>query len=146
MKQAIQYAWLLMFYLICLNLDAQNVGIGTVNPPYKVTVRTIGNSWGLVHTDSTVTMGSFIYSDGRAEFGTRSNHPFYLFANNLDAPPAITIESNGTNVGIGNIAPLYNLDKHSAGNAQFNMSEGIGRQTALFSRFTNRLEIQPRCF
>ncbi len=47
------------------------------------------------------------------------------------------------NVGIGTTNPAYPLDVHSSGNAQFNLVEGIGGRTALFSRYTNRLEIQP---
>ena len=46
------------------------------------------------------------------------------------------------NVGIGTPFPAYNLDIYSTGNSQFNLREGIGSQTALFSRYTNRLEIQ----
>ena len=46
------------------------------------------------------------------------------------------------NVGIGTAYPAYNLDVHSTGNAQFNLMEGIGFKNALFSRYTNRLEIQ----
>jgi hypothetical protein len=128
--------------------QAQNVGIGTINPPYKLTVQTpkTSNNWGFVQTDSNIVLGSFIYSltrGGIAEFGTQTNSPFYLFANNLDLPPAIAIEKNGVNVGIGNETPVYSLDVHSLGNAQFNLQEGIGGHTALFSRYTNRLEIQP---
>jgi hypothetical protein len=66
-----------------------------------------------------------------------------LFASNADSPPAITLASGGVNVGIGNTSPIYNLDLHSGGNAQFNLREGIGGQTALFSRYSNRLEVQP---
>lgn len=53
------------------------------------------------------------------------------------------INSYAQNVGIGTITPAYNLDIHSQGNAQFNLIEGIGGHTALFSRYSNRLEIQP---
>ncbi len=125
--------------------NAQNVGIGTTTPLYPLHLQTPGNvsSWGVMHTNGNVYLGSFIYQTGIAEFGTRSNHPFYLFANNNDNPPAIAIDNSGINVGIGNTSPLYNLDLHGAGNAQFNLREGIGGQTALFSRYTNRLEIQP---
>jgi len=123
--------------------NAQNLGIGTTTPAYKLTVQSPTNDWGFANTDGNVVLGSYIYSTGIAEFGTRSRHSFCLFANNFDNPPAIAIDSFGLNVGIGNRSPIYSLDVHSTGNAQFNLMEGIGGQTALFSRYTNRLEIQP---
>jgi hypothetical protein len=143
MKKTIPASLLLIFCSSFLTAFSQNVGIGTTTPGYKLTVKTPSNNWGFVHTDSIVTLGSYIYSGGMGGFGTRSNHPLYLFSSNTDSPPAITLAANGINVGIGTTAPAYNVDVHSAGNAQFNLREGIGSQTALFSRYTNRLEIQP---
>lgn len=127
--------------LVTVLSNAQNIGIGTT-PAYKLTVQTPAARWGYVHTDGTVTLGSYI-STGVGEFGTKSNHPFYLFANNMDSPPAIAIDSFGINVGIGNILPKYNLDIYSASNAQLLLTDGASGQTALFSRYNNRLEIQP---
>ena len=54
----------------------------------------------------------------------------------------INLNLTAQNVGIGTASPVYNLDVRSFGNAQFNLREGIGLQTALFSRYSNRLEIQ----
>jgi hypothetical protein len=134
---------LAVLIIFSLYTNAQNIGIGTKTPAYPLTVQAPTNGWGIAHTDGTVTIGSYIYSAGIGEFGTRSNHPFYLFANNLDNPPAIAIDKGGINVGIGNLTPIYTLDVHSGGNAQFNLKEGVGGHTALFSRYSNRLEIQP---
>ena len=84
---------LLAALMACVSLwaNAQNVGIGTDTPFYKLTIKTQPNNWGIVHTDGNVSIGSFIYSSGIGEIGTRSNHPFYLFANNMDNPAAINI-------------------------------------------------------
>jgi len=131
-----------LFLLSAFDTKSQNVGIGTNNPAYKLTVKTPANSWGLMHTDSTVYLGSYIYPGGAAGFGTRSNHPLYLFTNNTDAPPAITLDAGGVKVGVGTFTPAYNLDIHSAGNAQLRLQEGVGAQTALLSRYTNRFEMQ----
>ena len=119
-----------------------NVGIGTIHPQYKLTVQTPGGNWGFMHTDSSVYIGSYIYSGSAAGFGTRSNHPLYLFANNVDNPPAIAIDKGGTFVGIDNNNPIYNLDVHSLGDAQMSLTNQNGN-TAILSRYTNRLEIQP---
>jgi Chaperone of endosialidase len=138
---------ILLLALICSLqiIHAQNVGIGTTNPGFKLTVQTqkSAGNWGLMHTDSVVQVGDYISSNGIAEFGTRSAHPLFIIAGNNDAHPAIAIDAAGINVGIGKAAPVYNLDVKASGNAQFNLTEGIGLQTALFSRYTNRLEIQP---
>ena len=87
------------------------VGIGTTTPAYKLTVNPGLNNWGMLHTDGTITLGSYINSTSAfGEFGTRSNHPFYLFANNVDNPPAITIDKTGTYVGIGTTSPSTKLE------------------------------------
>jgi hypothetical protein len=69
-------------------MHAQNAGIGTLAPTYKLSVQTptaVG-SWGLMHSDSVVQVGDYISSTGVAEFGTRSAHPLWLIAGNHDAP------------------------------------------------------------
>jgi len=133
--------FLLVFVFSLQIAQSQNVGIGTNNPPYRLTVQTKTGNWGFMHTDSSTYVGSYI-GGGAAEFGTRSPNPLYLIANNVDGPPAITIDKGGINVGLGTAYPAYNLDVHSTGNAQFNLVEGVGFKNALFSRYTNRLEIQ----
>ena len=53
------------------------------------------------------------------------------------------ITSTTGNVGIGTNAPAYSLDVHSPTNSQINLTEGVGGRTALISRYTNRMEIEP---
>jgi len=57
-------------------MHAQNVGIGTLTPAFKLTVQTpkAAGSWALMHTGSVVRVGEYITADGVAEFGTRSPH------------------------------------------------------------------------
>jgi hypothetical protein len=96
-----------LFFAIQI-MRAQNVGIGTLTPTYKLTVQTpkAAGSWGLMHSDSIVQVGDYISSTGIAEFGTRSAHPLWLIAGNNDSPfPAIAIDAAGINVGLGTTAP-----------------------------------------
>jgi hypothetical protein len=71
-----------------------NVGIGTTAPNFRLTVKTATSSYGMVHTDGTVTVGSFVGgSTGGGWFGTRSNHSLSFFTN--DGGPAMTLETSG---------------------------------------------------
>ena len=87
-----------------LNLFAGDVGIGTANPTAKLEVKT-GDGYGIVHTNGTVRVGTYIGSNG-GWVGTQTNHPLYFFANNSNA--LMTVTANG-NVGIGTITPTYKL-------------------------------------
>ena len=80
--------------------------------------------------------------------------PYALYANSSGSPGGGDSShwsgSNGNiyntnpgNIGVGTALPIYNLDIHSSGNAQLNLTEGTGFRTATFSRYTNRLEIEP---
>ena len=71
-----------------------NVGIGTTAPNFRLTVKTPTSNYGLVHTDGTVTVGTFIGgSTGGGWFGTRSNHSLSFFTN--DGGAAMTLETSG---------------------------------------------------
>jgi hypothetical protein len=71
-----------------------NVGIGTPAPAFRLTVKTATGNYGMVHTDGTVTVGSFVGgSTGGGWFGTRSNHSLSFFTN--DGGPAMTLETSG---------------------------------------------------
>ncbi|MFI5135497.1 MAG: hypothetical protein ACHQD9_06565, partial [Chitinophagales bacterium] len=82
-----------------------NVGIGTINPSTKLTVQTADGSYGIIHTNGTVSVGTYVGNNG-GWFGTESNHPLYFFTNNGNA--MMTVATNG-NVGIGTINPTYKL-------------------------------------
>jgi hypothetical protein len=79
-----------------------NVGIGTVTPATKLTVRT-GNSvftgYGFEHTDGTVRLCTFIDTGYGAWLGTRSNHPLNFFYN--DGLPSMTIGGSGVEMASG---------------------------------------------
>ncbi len=71
-----------------------NVGIGTTAPNFRLTVKTGTSSYGLVHTDGTVTVGTFVGgSTGGGWIGTRSNHSLSFFTN--DGSAAMTLETSG---------------------------------------------------
>ena len=71
-----------------------NVGIGTTAPNFRLTVKTPTSSYGMVHTDGTVIVGSYVGgSTGGGWFGTRSNHSLSFFTN--DGGAALTIDTSG---------------------------------------------------
>lgn len=87
---------------LVLGSSGTKVGIGTSSPGERLTVQTATTNYGFVHTDGTVTVGSFVGgSTGGGFFGTKSNHPFSLFVNN--GAPSLTINANGT-ISIPNLA------------------------------------------
>lgn len=84
-----------------------NIGIGTfAAPTERLTVQTPTNSYGLLHTDGAVSVGSYV-SSSTGWFGTKSNHPLGFFTNSN--VPSITIATNGK-VGIGLINPSTKLE------------------------------------
>jgi hypothetical protein len=87
-----------------------NVGIGTITPQSKLTVQTSSNSYGLTHTDGTITVASALVSAGTifdgGWLGTRSNHSLHFFIN--DGFPSMTIATNGS-VGVGTSVPTAKL-------------------------------------
>jgi hypothetical protein len=68
------------------NNTGNNVGIGTNVPFAKLTVSS-GDVYGIVHTNGTVSMGTYIGNNGLAGLiglyggwlGTQSNHPLHFF-------------------------------------------------------------------
>lgn len=84
-----------------LNLVAGNVGIGTSSPSEKLTVQTGNNSFGLLHTNNSVAVGTYI-GNGAGWLGTQSNHPLNFFTN--DGSASMTILQDGS-VGIGTTTP-----------------------------------------
>lgn len=71
-----------------------NVGIGTTAPAFRLTVKTPTSTYGLVHTDGTVSVGTFVGgSTGGGWIGTRSNHSLSFFTN--DGGAAVILETSG---------------------------------------------------
>ena len=81
-----------------------NVGIGTLTPADKLTVLSNGNSYGLTHTDGTVTVGSYIGANA-GWFGTKSNHNLNFFTN--DGNPQMIIRPNGQVSVNGQAASIF---------------------------------------
>ena len=74
-----------------------NVGIGTTQPSERLTIKTATNSFGIVHTDGTAIIGSYVGGGGAQPYGgwigTRTIHPLIFFAGN--SGPAMILETAG---------------------------------------------------
>ena len=74
-----------------------NVGIGISTPASKLEVRTATGNYGLLHSDGTIKVGSYLGSSASGAnggwLGTQSNHPLHLFVNN--GQPSMTIQTDG---------------------------------------------------
>jgi hypothetical protein len=93
-----------------------NVGIGTATPTFKLSVSTPNNSYGIIHTNGTVVVGTYI-GNSEGWLGTKSNHPLSFFTNNSNEQ--MTLLTNG-NVGIGTTNPVNKLQIGSMGGTGFN--------------------------
>jgi hypothetical protein len=92
-----------------------NVGVGTTSPGYRLSVKTPTGSYGMVHTDDTISVGSWLGSFAGATggwLGTPSNHPLYLFA--AGGGPGATLTPAG-NFGIGTLTPTSPLTVNGNG-------------------------------
>ncbi|PWN57993.1 beta strand repeat-containing protein [Chryseobacterium viscerum] len=91
-----------------LSVDAANgrLGIGTTTPDTKLTISTPDNSFGINHTNGTVSLKSFIGA-GAGWIGTTTPHDFRLESNNI---PRMIITGNTGNVGINTTTPTTTLD------------------------------------
>ncbi len=102
-----------------LNSGGGFVGIGTSNPSSALTVQTSGGTYGLTHTNGTVTLATGTVAVGTildgGWLGTRSNHSLHFFTN--DGFPTATLATNG-NFGIGTNNPTSKL--HVAGTIKTN--------------------------
>ncbi len=85
------------------------VGIGTETPATKLEVATPNASWGIIHTNGAVRMGTYVGSNG-GWIATQSNSPLYFCTSllNTNGSAQITLLPSG-NVGIGTINPAYKL-------------------------------------
>ena len=82
-----------------------NFGIGTLNPNVRLTVQSGSDNYGIVHTDGTVTLGTYIGA-GLGWFGTKSNHALAFFTNN--SLPLMTLTTSGQ-LGVGTQTPWSKL-------------------------------------
>ena len=73
------------------------------------------SGYGVVHTDGTISVGSWLGSGADADggwLGTRSNHPLYFFTN--DGGASMMLGVNG-NFGIGTTSPTSKLTVQTGG-------------------------------
>jgi hypothetical protein len=92
-----------------ISYSSGKVGVGTSTPTDPFTVKTSGAfaGYGVVHTNGTVTVGTYVSGD-TGWIGTRSNHDFAFFTN--DSSPEMVLKTGTGAVGIGTTIPLARLD------------------------------------
>ncbi len=104
-----------------------NVGIGTSAPAYKLQVMT-GDGYGISHTNGNVDIATQVNIAGGL-IGTRSNHPFQLYANN--GVDQFVLTPSGY-IGIGVYNPMATLEI-ARGTAPFGSLQVDG--TSYYSHF-----------
>lgn len=101
-----QSGWSRTTGIVKLSFVGDNVAIGADSANTKLTVTTSSQSYGISHTDSNITIASFVgnkISGSTGGFlGTKSQHPFMLYAG--DGPASLTVAVGG-NVGVGTQNP-----------------------------------------
>lgn len=71
----------------------------------RVTVSSATNSYGVLHSDGNIAVGTYVGGLG-GWYGTQSNHPLFFFTNNGNAQMTLTTAGN---VGVGTITPQSRL-------------------------------------
>ena len=88
------------------------VGINTDTPLYRLQINTLINRYGMVHTNGTISVGSYIGGGtSNAQFGALSAHSLSLFANNATVSVILT---TGGDFGINTLIPNKKLSVNSA--------------------------------
>ncbi|MBI1742162.1 hypothetical protein HYR54_03740 [Candidatus Acetothermia bacterium] len=112
-----------------------NVGTGTTTPTEKLVIQTATGNYGVVHTDGTVSVGTWAGAGATGApggwYGTKSNHKLHFFTN--DGAARMTIDTAG-NVGIGTVNPTERLTV--AGNISATSDKGVavrGESNSVFS-------------
>ncbi len=106
-----------------------NVGIGTPNPGFKLSVESSG--YGLVHSSGPIQVGTYT-GFGGGWLGTRSDHPLYFFTG--DSLQQLTLSTAGR-LGIGHTDPVRRL--HVRGDSIFAARFESEFATATVTEFTN---------
>ena len=91
---------------------AGRLGIGVTNPLYPLTLKTDPLSSGIIHTDGSIVLGTYI-GINVAYLQTYSNHPLSFATNN--APAQMTLSTAG-NLGIGVFNPADKLSVRTSTN------------------------------
>ena len=85
------------------------VGIGTTTPSERLTIKTPTESYGFIHTDGNVTIGSFVSGATHGGYiGTKSNSSLNFFINNGGAIMTLGTDAflHLNNVAQGGTSPL----------------------------------------
>jgi len=108
--------------IITININAQNVGIGTLTPNYPLTVIPDNNGNGIVLENNTVKVGFYNNATSGGILKTLSNHPFFITTNN-NSSPAITLATDrNVGIGLGANMPEYKLDLYGRMRLRHNSS------------------------
>ncbi len=82
------------------------LGIGTASPLYKFQVNTTTSNYGIIHTDGTIKLGTYVGASGGA-FGTISSHDLGFYT--ADSVNQMTLQKTTGNLGLGNENPSVKL-------------------------------------
>jgi hypothetical protein len=101
-----------------------NIGIGTTSPTYKLSVQTATANYGIMHTDGTYNIASWVGSSGGNAggwIGTVSSNPLFFFT--AGGSPQVTLNTSG-NLGVGTVSP----NERTEVNGNIALSKGANRK------------------
>jgi hypothetical protein len=102
------------------------VGINTNTPTYRLQINTLINRYGMVHTDGTTSIGTYIGGiSSDAQIGTLSAHSLSLFANGGSVRAILSTSGNfGVNTLVPNLKVSINSSTGSCLRLIYNNSTG----------------------